>query len=239
MQSELRTLRDEKHDQPAERLEAQLHELYPKLRRYCRFLTRNTSDWEDIAQETLAKAWQQYRYQPQVTAALLNKIAHNVWIDTVRKRSRELLEEMPGESHPETSRIDDHLEAVQQLMNRLTPKQAVVFALKEGFRFQLSEIAELLNTSEPAVKAAIHRAKQRLAAEETDTVNPLIEQYWETADHQEIERILQEAFRTQDPTILIGAIPSIRSLAKDTGPVCSVHGIHHARRSSATVYLAA
>lgn len=239
MHSELRIFSEDEQDQQERSMEEQLDELYPKLQRYCQFLSHNMSDSEDLVQEALLKAWQQYRHQPVLTAALLNKIARNVWIDTVRKRSRETLEEMPDQTVMEAGQIDDRFEAIHKLMNQLTPKQAVMFTLKEGFRFQLAEIAELLNTSEPAVKAAIHRAKQRLEKQEPNTVNPLIEQYWETDDHQVIERILHETLRTQDPTILIESIPFIRSLAKETGPVCAMRSLHLFKHSSANVYMAA
>jgi len=124
-------------------------------------------------------------------------------------------------------------------MKTLTPKQAVMVVLKEGFQYQVSEIAELLNTTETAVKATIHRAKQRLAKKTTIDSNPLIEQYWEREDQENMEKLLHEAFITQDPSILIQSIPLIDSLRKETSSTCSLHRARHSNYPSSTVYLAA
>ncbi|WP_416826191.1 sigma-70 family RNA polymerase sigma factor [Ectobacillus polymachus] len=219
--------------------EKQLEELYPKLRRYCQFLSQNKWDGEDLVQESLIKAWHHYKHQPEISTALLTRIARNEWIDMVRNRSKESLEAIPDQAYDESKHVEDRFEAIQKLMNQLTPKQAVMFALKEGFQFQLSEIAKLLNTSETAVKATIYRSKQRLEKQEQNKTKPLIKQYWEMEDQEQIERILHESFKTQDPSILIRSIPFIRSLRKDTSATCSMHKSRLFNFPSSTVYMAA
>ncbi|MFS0824529.1 sigma-70 family RNA polymerase sigma factor [Bacillus sp. 1P02SD] len=199
--------------------EEQLHELYPVLRRYCQFISQNSWDGEDLVQESLMKAWKHYRHHPTISTALINKIAKNVWVDTVRKRSKESLEGISDDGYDESRQIEERFEAVQELIKKLTPKQAVIFVLKEGFQFQLSEIAELLNTNETAVKATIYRAKQKMAKKERI---PTIEQYWTEEDREQIQQVLHESLNTQDPSILIRTIPSIRSLSKHTNPTCSM-----------------
>lgn len=219
--------------------EEQLHEIYPKFHRYCRFLSQNSWDGEDLVQESLIKAWLRYKHRPEISTALLNKIARNEWIDTVRKRRKESLEAIPELAYDESKQIENRFEAIQKLMNKLTPKQAVMFALKEGFQFQLSEIAELLNTTETADKATIYRAKQRMEKQEQKGTNPLIEQYWEMEEHEEIERLLHESLKTQDPSVLISSIPFIESLRKDTSSICSMYKSQHFNFHSSTVYMAA
>ena len=62
---------------------------YQNLKRYCRFLTQSSWDGDDLLQEVTAKAIR--HYQPsQISSALLKKMAYHHWIDTVRKRSREI-----------------------------------------------------------------------------------------------------------------------------------------------------
>jgi RNA polymerase sigma factor (sigma-70 family) len=219
--------------------EEEIEELYSKLQRYCQFISQNKWDGEDLAQESFLKAWLHYKYQPEISAALVNMIAHNEWIDTIRKRSKESLEDIPESSQIETDRIVNRLEAIQQLIHQLTPKQAIMFALKEGFQFQLSEIAELLDSSEGAVKAAIFRAKQRLGKKDSKETNPLIDQYWNEEDRQQIEIILHESFKSQDPSILIRSIPNIRSLRKDSNPTCTMKPSPLFNYPSSTVFMAA
>lgn len=219
--------------------EEEIEELYSKLQRYCQFISQNKWDGEDLAQESFLKAWLHYKFQPEISAALVKKIAHNEWIDTNRKRSKESLEDIPESSQIETDRIVNRLEAIQQLIHQLTPKQAIMFALKEGFQFQLSEIAELMDSSEAAVKAAIFRAKQRLEKKDSEENNPLIEKYWNEEDRQQIEFILHESLKSQDPSILIRSIPNIRSLRKGGNPTCTTKPLPLFKHPSRTVYMAA
>ncbi|MEH7238679.1 RNA polymerase sigma factor [Bacillus sp. JJ1562] len=216
--------------------EEHLHELYPMLRRYCQFISQNSWDGDDLVQESLIKAWKHYKHQPTISKALLNKIARNEWIDTVRKRNKESLEAIPDDGYDDSVHIEERFEAVQQLINKLTPKQAVIFVLKEGFQFQISEIAKLLNTNETAVKAAIYRAKQRM---EKKDGNSLIEQYWIEEDREQIQKVFHETFRTQDPSILIRTIPSIRSLSKNISPTCTMQKSRLFKLPSSTVSMAA
>jgi RNA polymerase sigma factor (sigma-70 family) len=216
----------------------QMEEMYPKLLRYCLFLSQNSWDGEDLAQESFLKAWQHYQYQSDLSAALVNKIAHNEWIDTIRRRSKESLEDIPEQSQNETEQLVNRFEVIQQMIHQLTPKQAIMFVLKEGFQFQLSEIAELLDSSETAVKAAIYRAKQRIEKKDTDHKNPLIEQYWNEEERQQIEFILHESIKSQDPSILIYSIPNIRSLQKGH-PTCTIQKSPRSYHPSRTVFMAA
>ncbi|WP_225049478.1 sigma factor [Priestia megaterium] len=65
------------------------NEHYPKLQQYCRFLTQNAWDGDDIAQETYLKAQRYKGEEHNLSSALLNKIAYHHWIDLLRKRKRE------------------------------------------------------------------------------------------------------------------------------------------------------
>ena len=143
----------------------QLNQLYPGLLRYCRFLAKNKWDADDLVQESVLKAIQHY-HSSDVSPALLNKIAYHQWIDTIRKRNREVVgfheEQLANAVSLNT---DDLLDTVMLLVNRLTPKQAIIFLLKEAFSYQAKEIADLMDTSEMAVKALIHRTRKRLEKE--------------------------------------------------------------------------
>ncbi|MFD2043441.1 sigma-70 family RNA polymerase sigma factor [Ornithinibacillus salinisoli] len=239
MRNKLRIVSDDFLEDQNNFTEEQLQELYPILRRYCQFISQNSWDGEDLVQESLLKAWQHYRNHPEIPKALLKKIAHNSWIDTIRSRSKESLEDIPDYVIDESKVFEDRLEAVQGILNILTPKQAVMFTLKEGFQFQSSEIAELLNTTETAVKSTIYRAKQRIEKQELNEACPIMDQYWDLEEQEQIEQLLHESLITQDPAILIRAIPSIHSLRKDINPTCSIRKLGHFNVPSSSVYMAA
>ncbi len=111
-------------------------ENYPKLQRYCHFLSSNGWDGDDIAQETFMKALKYGDSQQKLTTALLNKIAYNHWVDMLRKRKNESLEEdLNFANHAFTNQLDETRESVDILLKNFTPNQAIIFLLKEGFQY--------------------------------------------------------------------------------------------------------
>lgn len=183
-------------------------ELYPGLQRYCRFLSKSKWDGEDIAQETILKALKHYQSSKKINAALLNKMAYHQWIDTLRKRKRETMEEVPELSTAAGSTL---LETVENLIQKFTPKQAIIFILKEAFHYKTKEIAELLGTSEIAVKSSLHRAKKRL--DQDDCFN--VESFWSDEEQTLLSALFYDSLMAQDPSILIDKLPHLRSLSSD------------------------
>jgi RNA polymerase sigma factor (sigma-70 family) len=179
-------------------------DLYPKLQKYCYFLSQSKWDGDDLAQETVLKAITYYP-KDKITSALLTKIAHNQWMDTLRKRKREDLRnnQMCEESYFPTR---DSMDSVDLLMDCFTPKQAIIFILKEAFQYQSSEIAEIVNTTEFAVKSSLNRARKRIEKQkEREELNSL----WEEEKREKLWKLFQDSLVNQDPTVLIDAIPSI------------------------------
>ncbi|WHY79808.1 sigma-70 family RNA polymerase sigma factor [Neobacillus sp. WH10] len=187
-------------------------EYYPKLQRYCRFLTQNSWDGDDIAQETYLKALKYH--QQQMSSALLNKIAYHHWVDLLRKRKNETIEaDLDHQIHELTNQLDDMTHAVDLLLKQFTPKQAVIFMLKEAFQYQLKEIADLLNTTEMAVKASLHRVRKRLEKEDQSFS---AESFWDVEEREQLSDIFYDALKNQDPTDLIEFIPTIISMNEVT-----------------------
>ncbi|MFT9597794.1 sigma-70 family RNA polymerase sigma factor [Mesobacillus sp.] len=200
---------------------------YQNLKRYCRFLTQSSWDGDDLVQEVTVKAIRHYD-SSQVSSALLKKMAYNHWIDTVRKRSREITG-IPEELESITQ--GNVMDTVETVMSKLTPKQAVIFVLKEAFRFQSGEIAELMETTEMAVKAALHRARKRL-----ESKGSLREVGQELNEEEEklLSDLLCESLQSEDPTVLLENIQEIPSLAP-----CSPEMSLHARSPLSSFKMAA
>lgn len=187
-------------------------EQYPKLKQYCHFLAQNAWDGDDIAQETYLKALKYENQQQSVTPALLNKIAYNHWVDVIRKRKKESLQEdteITGAYH--NANRDELFNTVEMLINHFTPKQSIIFLLKEAFQYQIKEIAEILNTSEMAVKASLHRSKNRLEKLNEEGHFLMIEPHWNDEERQQLSELFYEALKTEDPTTLIEEIHAIIS----------------------------
>jgi RNA polymerase sigma-70 factor (ECF subfamily) len=139
--------------------------LRPELYRYCRHLTRSAWDAEDLAQDTMARAFATlgtfFGELPEPRAWLF-RVASNLWIDRARRANRPPHLEAPyergDEPDPRSSR-----EAAGTLLARLSPQERVAVVLKDVFDFSVDEVAGVLGTTALAVKAALHRGRGRLA----------------------------------------------------------------------------
>jgi RNA polymerase sigma-70 factor, ECF subfamily len=136
------------------------------LYRYCRHLTRSPWDAEDLAQDTMARAFVtlgQMGEPPPNPRAWLLRVASNLWLDQVRRRRRE----EPIDARDEPSTLGDARatrEAAGTLLGQLAPQERAAVVLKDAFDLSLEEIAEALSTTTGAVKAALHRGRGKLVA---------------------------------------------------------------------------
>ncbi|MGE7768423.1 sigma-70 family RNA polymerase sigma factor [Peribacillus sp. NPDC096540] len=191
-----------------------LREVYPELLRFCRFLTQNNWDGDDLAQETILKAMQGYGNKMEVTTALLKTIARHSWIDTIRKRKKETLEDLK-DTEQQGAIGENAFETVEYIIKSLTPKQAVVFILKEGFLYRSKEISDYLNTTETAVKAILNRVKKRFDNGVEERSMSCVND-WQHEEEQRLMSLMTQALKAQNPDILIRSIPSFKSLNSES-----------------------
>jgi RNA polymerase sigma-70 factor (ECF subfamily) len=155
--------------------------LRPDLYRYCRHLTRSPWDAEDMAQETMARAFVALGIMtepPLNPRAWLFRVASNLWINRTRQM-REVpaafsadVPEPATSAEPRATR-----EAAGTLIAHLSPQERAAVVLKDAFGLSLEEIAETLSTTTGAIKAALHRGRAKLLApepEETAHVAPAV-----------------------------------------------------------------
>jgi RNA polymerase sigma-70 factor (ECF subfamily) len=145
--------------------------LRPDLYRYCRYLTRSPWEAEDLVQDAMARAFVTlgtvFTALPNARAWLF-RVASNLWIDQLRRMQRagratdSAAAELPAPStEPRAAR-----EAAGTLLVRLSPQERAAVVLKDVFEFSLDEVAGALSTTTGAVKAALHRARGKLAEPE-------------------------------------------------------------------------
>jgi RNA polymerase sigma-70 factor (ECF subfamily) len=142
--------------------------LRPALHGYCRRLTGNLWDAEDLVQDTLLRAFgtlgSTFSRVDNPRAYLL-RTATNVWIDTVRRRGSEATA-LAGQAALESDHATQAPGAVRDVgtlvLHRLAPQERAAVVLKELFDYSLEEIAGVLATTVGAVKAALHRGRARL-----------------------------------------------------------------------------
>ena len=140
--------------------------LRPQLYRYCRFLTRNTWDAEDLVQDTLARALVTFGclfQEIENPRAWLFRDASNLWIDRQRRAREELRRDVEAAA-PTSDRLSlEGQDAAATLIGRLTPQERAAVALKDLFDFTIDETAAILTTTPGAIKAALHRGRGKLA----------------------------------------------------------------------------
>jgi RNA polymerase sigma-70 factor, ECF subfamily len=151
--------------------------LRPDLYRYCRHLTRSPWDAEDIAQDTMARAFVALGIMtepPRNPRAWLFRVASNLWLNQIRQ-TRELSADDGAEvpepaTHAEPRAVR---EAAGTLIAQLSPQERAAVVLKDAFGLSLDEIAEALATTAGAIKAALHRGRAKLVTPEPDDAAPV------------------------------------------------------------------
>lgn len=170
---------------PKAEFERLLAELRPRLHRYCARMTGSVIDGEDVLQETLIKAIEAFPHTGPLANAegWLFRIAHNASLDFLRRRARrEGVED--GEEGLETiadpgSDIERRQTAAASLrtLMRLPVAQRSSVILMDVLGHSLEEISDVLESTVPAVKANLHRGRQRLselAGEPDDRPPPVL-----------------------------------------------------------------
>lgn len=134
----------------------------------------NRSDAEDVLQDTFIRAYQALRvYDPAKSpgfAVWVNRICINRSIDILRRtRRRETRSlEDPATTPPPSTSPDDDPERVarnrevrrriDEALERLSPRQKMVFTLRHDLGYTTREIADSMGSSEGSVKKHLFRA---------------------------------------------------------------------------------
>ncbi len=126
------------------------------------------TDAEDVTQDSFLQAWQAL---PTLRArrafsTWLYRIVTNRCLNAIR--SRRATEILPNEIEDETRRPNHvtearrRLETLRRAITRLTPEQRAPFVLRELEGLSYEEIADVLETTVPAIKGRLHRARLAL-----------------------------------------------------------------------------
>ena len=170
---------------PEAEFERLLAELRPRLHRYCARMTGSVIDGEDVLQETLVKAIEAFPHTGPLAnvEGWLFRIAHNAALDFLRRRARREGVQDGDEALETIADPDSAIERRQaaaaslRTLMRLpvAPRSSVI--LMDVLGHSLEEISEVLESTVPAVKANLHRGRQRLvelAAEPDDRPPPVL-----------------------------------------------------------------
>lgn len=149
--------------------EAELAALRPKLHRYCARMTGTVFDGEDALQDALGKAIQAFDggFRPERLEAWLVRVAHNAAIDLLRRRARrdqfataEAAEQVADPDPTPEARMIAAAGLRAFLALPVVQRSSVI--LMDVLGYSTEEIADMLQATQPAVKAALNRGRARL-----------------------------------------------------------------------------
>ena len=158
---------------PSPEFQRELTELLPRLRRFAHGLSRNGADADDLTQATVERALRSHEQWQAGTRldSWLYRIMRNLWIDTVRARSRKEKHEAPevealgvGEDPREAIETSLELKRAMAAMERLPDEQREIVALIliEGFGYR--ETSEMLGVPIGTVSSRLVRGRSALLA---------------------------------------------------------------------------
>lgn len=167
----------------------ELVELYQRpVYNLCYRMLNEAGEAEDAAQEAFLRAYQHLdRYDnTRPFKTWLLSIASNYCIDRIRKRRLTWLsleEPLPphpsltsGEAEPEDAALTgERGAAIQAMLSQLAPEYRAAVVLRYWYDMSYTEIAEMLDTTESAIKSRLFRARQSLAEKmEGDSLTRLV-----------------------------------------------------------------
>ncbi|GAB4309067.1 MAG: sigma-70 family RNA polymerase sigma factor [Phototrophicales bacterium] len=143
----------------------------------CYRMLGNHVEAEDASQEAFLKAFgnlSRYDHGRSFKTWLLT-IASNHCIDRLRKRRMQYIsidEPIPvtlalssDDPLPEEAVVtDERSEQIQALLNQLKPDDRAVVVFRYWYDYSYAEIADIMETTESAVKSRLFRARKALAA---------------------------------------------------------------------------
>jgi RNA polymerase sigma-70 factor (ECF subfamily) len=153
-------------------------------------LTGSQEDGQDIYQEAFLRAYinlASFRFECSFYTWIY-RIVTNLCLDHLRKRSsrardltttvtpdgeeEQVLDRLPDQragTSPERSMMSRELRAfIRRAMERLSPRERVVFELKHYHGLRLRTVAGILNTSEGTIKNTLFRATHKLRTQLAD-----------------------------------------------------------------------
>ncbi len=139
---------------------------YDELLRYCASIARQQAAAEDLVQETYIRAMTHLEdleaSSRSQRRSWLYKTARNLYIDQVRRLSRETCVE---EEQLSLASFEEDLTqtAVRQLVNRLPESERALFSLRYFAGYNATELGDMFGLSPSTVRARLAAARRRLS----------------------------------------------------------------------------
>ena len=150
-----------------------------KLFRLAKRMLVSTEEAEDATQEVLVRLWNKNSSLEQYNSveALAMTMTKNYCLDQLKSKRATNLQIVHNNYHDKQASIDlqiEHqntLQWAEKLMNDLPEQQRLILQLREIEEYEFSEIAQVLEMNETAVRVALSRARKTLREQIEKTHN--------------------------------------------------------------------
>ena len=198
---------------------------------HCYRMLGSTQDAEDLAQETLLRAWRALeRFEPRVRfQTWLYRIATNACLDELERRPRrpEPIDPFPDRPSDETASptydpaaryaIREGMElALLRAIQELPGRQRAVLIFRDVLGWTAPEVAELLESTVASVNSALQRARAKIEQELPEDMTPakvdptereLLNRYVAAFEHADMDGLV--ALLREDATLRMPPQPSL------------------------------
>ncbi len=188
------------------------------LHRHCYRLLGSLHDADDALQETMLRAWRGIaRFEPRGSLSpWFYRIATNVCLRQLEQRRREpaaapdahlepypdgLLDQIPARAQGPDVAAEERESvglAFVAAIQLLPPRQRVVVVLRDVLEWSARDVAELLETSVPAVNSALQRGRATLERERADPTLARVNDPADRATESRVMRQFQDAWAAVD-----------------------------------------
>jgi RNA polymerase sigma-70 factor, ECF subfamily len=134
----------------------------------------NDDDAKDIVQETFIRVWKNLeKYNPEIKITTwMYKIATNLCLDKLKVKRRkplifnlekeQILDSIADENFSEQTDNRKLAEIIGKLANELSPKQKIVFVLKDIEELENEEIEHITGMDKGQIKSNLYYARQQI-----------------------------------------------------------------------------
>ena len=143
---------------------------YSDVYRFSVWLTRDSTQAEDLASETFVRAWgRRDRLRTETLKGYLLAIARNIYLKQLRRSKNHaelpevLVDTAPDPQRTAAARLD--LDRVTLALAQLSEMDRLALVLRTEHGLPYEEIARVLDLSVGAARVKVHRARRRLLAE--------------------------------------------------------------------------
>ena len=116
-------------------------------------------DAEDTVQDVLLRLWQMVGELRQPFDALALRLTRNLCIDKVRRKKPTVMLTDSSETD-QAENDDERIERMMAVVSTLPDLQQTVLRLRHLEGMEMNEIADLIGSSEVAIRKALSRARQ-------------------------------------------------------------------------------